>query len=366
MSAELEARLRASSRELSRTSAGATVRIALAALGGALLLAGLTLVVAENWQVLPRTAKLAGWAAIQFALLLAADRLGRGFLTRTLLAGALTFAAGGWVLAGIALVSQIYHLDSRPANGIWLWLVLVLPGAWLLERTTTSAVVFVALVTGLFMEAFENDSLVHVRNAEGPWLWLALPALAVTLASWLPRPAAGLRDWVGAWIFGASNFFLLVLGAGQELDSSSLGRAWSLVGLGLAGMLALPHRSLPVAWDTATSRLIVAGSLLPWMLMGSRYDAGRMLDLFAVGLAWVIQFALAVLVIRAGARSGSESWVNLGYLALLAGIGTRYFDFFGDYLEGGAALALTGVLLLLVLYFLERARRRTIATEVRS
>jgi uncharacterized membrane protein len=96
------------------------------------------------------------------------------------------------------------------------------------------------------------------------------------------------------------------------------------------------------------------------VLLGSQYDSGSWLDRVAVGIAWIVQLAVAVLVIRAGARSGSESWVNLGYLALLAGILTRYFDFFGDFLEGGAALALTGLLVLFVLYALEKARRRTL------
>jgi uncharacterized membrane protein len=58
--------------------------------------------------------------------------------------------------------------------------------------------------------------------------------------------------------------------------------------------------------------------------------------------------------------------VNLGYLALLAGILTRYFDFFGNYLQGGMALTLTGGVLLIILYVLERSRRRTLQREVRS
>jgi uncharacterized membrane protein len=90
------------------------------------------------------------------------------------------------------------------------------------------------------------------------------------------------------------------------------------------------------------------------------------LDEVAIGLSSIAQLAVAILVIRAGARAGSESWVNLAYLALLAGILTRYFDFFRDYLQGGAALALTGSLLLFILYALEKARRRTLRREVRS
>jgi len=107
-------------------------------------------------------------------------------------------------------------------------------------------------------------------------------------------------------------------------------------------------------------------TFLPWILVGSGYDAGVILDQLAVGLSWIAQLTIAVLVIRAGARRASSWWVNLGYLALLAGILTRYFDFFRDYLEGGTALALTGGLVLFLLYALEKARRRTLLREERS
>jgi hypothetical protein len=53
-------------------------------------------------------------------------------------------------------------------------------------------------------------------------------------------------------------------------------------------------------------------------------------------------------------------------VALLTGGVVRYFDFFGDFLEGGTALALTGFVLLFVLFALERARRRTLAVEAVS
>jgi uncharacterized membrane protein len=88
-------------------------------------------------------------------------------------------------------------------------------------------------------------------------------------------------------------------------------------------------------------------------------------DMLAVGLDWIAQLAIAMLVIRMGASAGEREWVNLGYLALLAGVLTRYFDFFGNYLEGGTALALTGLLLLVVVYGLEAARRRTLGKEAR-
>lgn len=360
---DLEERLHGSSDELSRGRSTSVLRTALAILGGSLLLAGLVLMVAENWEALPRQAKLGGWAALQIAFLLGTHDLGRRWGDRPFLAEAFALVAGGWVLGGIALVSQIYHIDARPPNGIWFWLVLGLPMGWMLPRRAASGVIFVALLSALALEVGEKDSWIHAATAEGPWLWLALPLLAAVLVSYLPRPLSGLRDWVGLWSFGATQVCLLVLGATQGLDRSDIGAAWVPVACGLALALAFPGRVFPGAWDATTARLFFVASLAPWALLGAHYDAGRIPDVVAVGLAWALQLGVAVVVIRAGARAGSTVWVNLGYLALLAGVMTRYFDFFGNYLEGGLALALTGVLLLFVLFALERARRRTLTRE---
>jgi uncharacterized membrane protein len=364
--AELEGALRHSSGRMVQRSPGAVARTALAGLGGGLLLAGLILILAENWEALHRALKIGSWALLQVAFLLASYHLGRAWPDRPALAEALSFVAGGWMLGGIALVSQIYQLDSRPPNGIWLWLVLVLPAAWLLERRAGAAVVFVALVWGFALEAGQIDSIFRADRVGGPWIWIGIPLLAACLTSWLPTPARFVRDWVGFWTFATANLCLLVLGAGKDLDRSDLGRGWWLAGSGILLGLALPERCLSRAWDGFTGRLILLSTFLPWILLGSRYDAGVLLDELAIGLSWIVQLVVAILVIRAGARGGSEPWVNLGYLALLAGILTRYFDFFRDYLRGGAALALTGGLLLFVLYALERARRRTLGREVRA
>src|SRR6185295_9890892 len=135
---------------------------------------------------------------------------------------------------------------------------------------------------------------------------------------------------------------------------------------GASVALLWPGRTLPPAWGAAGARAILAVSLLPWSLLGRAYDATDPLDVFALGVAWVAQIAAALLLIRCASRSGSPLWVNLGFVALLAGILTRYFDLFGDYLQGGLALAMTGVLILVVVTILERSRRRALAGRERA
>ena len=362
---ELEARLRRASEPLLEREPVPWVRWALAVLGGGLVLAGLILVVAENWALIPRWGKLASWGLLQIGFLLGAEEAGRRF-ERPFLAEALALVAGGWILAGIALVSQIYHLTSRPANGFWLWLLLLLPIAWLLPRRATAVVAFSALTAALIAEVSDPLSLVAVRDGSGPWLALAIPLLALFAVSWLPRPAPWLRGFLGAWTFAASQVILLVFGAEKELGHNDLGRAWIVAGAGLAVALLWPGRTLPPAWGAAGARAILVVSLLPWALLGRAYDATDPLDVFALGVAWVAQIAAALLLIRCASRSGSPLWVNLGFVALLAGILTRYFDLFGDYLQGGLALAMTGVLILVVVTILERSRRRALAGRERA
>ncbi len=360
---ELEARLRASSEPLLAREIAWT-RWALALLGGGLVLAGLILIVAENWALIPRWGKLAGWAVLQTGFLFAAHESGRRF-ERPFIAEAFTLLAGGWVLAGIALVSQIFHLNSRPANGLWFWLLLILPAAWLLPRMATAAVAFAALVAVLIAEVGDPLSPIAAQETHSPWLWLAIPLLAMFAISWLPRPAPWLHPWLGAWVFGVSQIFLLALGVRgitHLFNENHLGNAWGVAGVGLVAAAIWPVRTLPAAWGDWGARGILVLSLLPWILLGLAFDgdAQDALRLFAVGAAWVTQILAALLLIRVANESGSALWVNLGFLALAAGILVRYFDLFGDYLEGGAALALTGFLVLAILAFLERARRRTL------
>jgi uncharacterized membrane protein len=361
----LEERLRAASGELVRHGTGRVLRTALGALGGTLLLAGLVLLVAENWPALPAWSKLAGWALVHGALLFGADAFTRR-APRPALGGGLALAACGSVLAGIALVSQIYQLDARAPNGVWLWLALLLPTAWIVRARAVPIAIFGALAWALGLEVAQADSLVRATHLDGPWLWLAIPWLAGAIASCLPSAWRPLRSWIGVWSFVAANVLLLVLGACQQLDRSDLGRAWIVALPGALAALAWPARVLPEAWEPLGARLFVILSLLPWVALGSGYEATSVKDQVAIAVSWVVQVGLAMLVMRAGARNGSTGWVNLAYLALLAGIVTRYFDFFGRYLEGGLALMGSGAVLLAVLYLLESARRRTFSSGGRS
>jgi uncharacterized membrane protein len=349
--------LLAASEELLRRNASRLVLGALAALGAGLVLAGAGLLVAQHWLELHRFAKLSGWAVLQLAFALLAFDLGRRFPDRPALAEAAALVAGGLLLAGISLVAEVYHLDGRTANSLWLWAALVLPMAFVLERRAPAGVFGAALLVALLSEVFEPGSPVRARDVDGPWLWLGLPLLATAVAARLPRAPRTLAGAAGGWAFAFTQLALLVFGAAQDLDSSNLGRAWAVAIPGLAWALWRPHDVLGATLSAAEWRLLLAGSLAPWLLVGASYQPASPVDAAAVAIAWVVQLAAAVLVVRAGARAQAAGWINAGYAGVALGILVRYFDFFPNALEGGLALLVTGLLLLAMLFALERSRR---------
>lgn len=96
-------------------------------LGGVLIAAGLTLLVAHNWEDLGRPAR----AAIAVGLLVFAQAVAGVALARSTLPSAFTESAAVFLVGSLGtamtLVSQTYHLGGRLADLVLVWLVLAIP-----------------------------------------------------------------------------------------------------------------------------------------------------------------------------------------------------------------------------------------------
>ena len=90
-------------------------------LGAVLIASGLALLIASNWEEIPRVVKIAT------GLLLMLGAHAGGYWLREVnqkyrkSGEALHLAGSGMFLANIALIGQIYHLSSRPPNAMLLW-----------------------------------------------------------------------------------------------------------------------------------------------------------------------------------------------------------------------------------------------------
>jgi uncharacterized membrane protein len=189
---------------------------------GALVIGlGVVLLLAYNWNAIPKFGKL----ALVFGAITAAhtggliclrkggwqQRLGEALC----LLGTMLFGAGIW------LVAQIYHIDEHYPNGFLLWALGALMLAWILESTSHALVATVLLAIWGGAEVFQFHE---------PNLWaLPLVALGLVPLAWRKESALLL-----AFVLAALELLLIAnlfdYGSGSRAFASALALAVLLIG----------------------------------------------------------------------------------------------------------------------------------------
>ena len=346
-------------------------------IGAALFAVGVSLVIKSNWEAIGDWAKIGGLVALLAGTHVLGWRLkiAPGHFPKTgdacLMAGAVFF------LLGIALVSQIFHIDSRPANGVLLWWAGIAALPWLTRAKGAQFVSVVAGLTWLAMELNANDSWLRLFTDRGNWYDAQFPNFAA--AAFLVGAAvfgfglglrggtheyfAGLHEKIGLLL---ANWSLYVLGFSwsthrwttHTMHAARLEPVVALAALAAVGIgwAALRNRTelRAIAWYAVLGIVPVLANLFGVELRDSSWLWG--------GLACLALFVLNLGMIRVGLATGREAWINLGMAGIALNVVTRYFLLFGTMLEGGVFFIVTGLLVLGLGYFLERKRRVLVAT----
>lgn len=342
-------------------------------IGGALIAAGIALVVAHNWEQIHRWGKLGGLVALMGTAHLGGlalrdrdyPRIGEGLLV----------IGGGLLLVGIALIGQIYNLSGRPSDPILLWWALLLPTAYALPSLALGGLAYLGVATWYLLAIWDPNTLLGTGlSGNDLFQFLAIAAFGVVFFGLgaLHGDEGFLRlrqllEQVGLLaLFGGLLPFSFFWRAERSVQAGA-GVSLTLLVLLTLALLATALATYRLPQDTRTARmgfLAVLLALLLYLLavkaaIGFRAPA----EVFR-GLAflnWFILFGASLAFILYGARWDRTSWINWGVVFIGVHAVARYLDLFGTMLQTSMLFITAGALVLFLGWGLERVRRRMTA-----
>ncbi len=348
---------------------GSRFMVIVSFIGAILVATGIILLIAANWDDIPRGVKLAAG----LALLLGAH--GAGWWLRSArkdypkTGEALHFAGSLIFLGNIALVGQIYHLSSRPANAFLLWWVGIAALPWLLRSAAQFALLLLGI--GIWFGIEINDSTSCIRfDDERQVLAYALLGLVFAGGGFLLRRSSyqhfsTVAERLGLLAFAVFSYPLTWVGFlswGHERAELS---QWLLPVLGsLAALLIVAGcRNLTalsqqwrVTWGatlTSAAGLLVAAFFVP--RQSEWHWFWHMTPLNAVSA--IALFVFCLLQVQVGVQARSRFLVNLGVALIALDIVATYIGLFGSMAFTGLMFIISGVFLILFAVFLEKKRR---------
>lgn len=322
--------------------------------------AGLSAIVAANWEAIPGLVKLGGHGLINAAVAGAAWFWPpRRRITCDILLGALA----GLTLTLIGLIGQVYQLQSPLWQALAFWCALITPMLLAGGRTPVAAWLWLAALCALFASAAEPLVKLLETAGLGPAALAALApaclplaALAALAGRWglAPAFATALRQagWAGllAGLLAAQQFWYFL-----EPDDAGTGDIVVLLAALLAAGLTLWRRpGGPGEPNEPALPLFAAGALLalaPVLSVRSGLDLSDG-DLSAFAVAGFV--AACLLIAWHAARSGQPTLFGFAVAGVAGRILIVVLEALGSLLATGVGLVGTGLFALLVIVLVRR------------
>ncbi|MDB6058398.1 MAG: hypothetical protein JWO95_2242 [Verrucomicrobiales bacterium] len=339
-------------------------------IGGVLALVGIILLIAANWDAIPRLIKIASAALIMATAHAIGWRFRGTRQTQPNLGEAFHFIGAGMFLSNIALIGQAYNLSSRTPNAILFWLIGILPLAWLLRAKSIHALSIVGLVVWLGTEINCDDGWLHFAHEQTQLaIYAALGLLLYGTASRIDNkrfPQFGvINERFGLILFHLSLWPMMVIGSWNQVSDNRL--VFAVVALlAVPGLLMAYYRvrknNESSKWLRAWPAVLLLwiACLCTWHLFhdgdSRSFNYQRTFDIVQV-FAAVVMVAGCIVQIRVGIETRAMWLVNLALASIGFTIITEFVILFGSMLDTGLIFLVGGAGLLGLGYVLDRKRR---------
>ena len=384
ISPEVAERIRDYVQERTQNSASHRLLTVFGALGAILIALGIIVLLAHNWDELPRWIKtiisflplLTGQAACGYLLFKKGLTSWWGEAT-----AAFTALSIG---AAIAMVHQVYNLpDSSFASFLSLWLILALPTLYLMRSRATAVLYYIGIGTlcvlgdreewTTYYTSLAAFALIlpfyiwHIRHQENSaityafhWLTVVFTGIALSILS------ANLRDnSTILWFVLLSAIYIII---GKYLQTSIYYNAYKV-----AALLCIPIcffiEDFPSFNNNYTLYTTIAIVLFYFLIIAKYYyidKKEKKLDLVLVfPLLYIfsnylfhyfiyhfIILALGAYYIWKGFKSERSLLVNYGLAVISIEVAIRFFDSFLPFIFKGIIFILLGVGFFIANYFI--------------
>lgn len=318
------------------------------------ILLGVVSLVASNWAALTDEIKLIGHFVLNLLVILVMLRIdGDKHPVRR---DGCTLLLFGLFLTFIALIGQIYQLHGDLHTTLAFWLAICTPFVWYFGRSYTVAVPWLLVfLAALFLNIghylFDGDDLIAVLI--GSLMCFYLP-MGLILASRLPVMQAR-RPGFAATFFRlgltlpalfATLAIMFFYEGPRVVPHQTVQIALMALGLFITFIIFRPKTRTDEDASSLWYYLLVSGALLmlPFVLPDLESDvlSAVLFVLYWIFIAWV------------GARAHSSSLTDWAIRLVILRLFIVYIEVFGSMLYNGIGLIISGILLLVVLRYLNR------------
>lgn len=330
--------------------------------GGFIIILGLIMVISKNWNQFSNFAKISTYITLLIGFNILAYMLQK---TSPITSRIIYFIIAGYILAGIGLIAQIFHLNIEIDEAFLLWFFMILPMAILLRHGWIGAMAMLSFYYWTSINA--NDNFYNYeKNFQNKLLFYTTIFSSMILIS---RSLTTLKHsfeklkYFGYFSLGFVTFFMSFSHKIFSEQSSKISPSLHPITIAIIAfnIICLTNNCIKVFRKRAKfldvvqtpEFIIILLNIFSLFVFTNRYIMTSIL----YSLVWFVGFGL---MIYRGEIEKNKTMINVGIWCIMIGIIARFIDLIGTMLFTGSMFILFGTILILIAFLAEKYRKNLI------